>query len=629
MKKQEKKFVLAALALLAITGLLALAGCKNDTVPEPTRYTVSFDKGDNSEYTGDLPADITVESGTKLTAEQLEVLDSTDNYIFEGWYDGETKAEGGTYTVTKDVTLVAKWRDRGTVASVTFTPAGGTKFYLGELIEVSLTSEDGATIQYHLGDGSWKDYDAGGKIQVTVDTTIIAKATKDGLKPSDETTATYTVRKLEGISVTPPAQTVYSERQSFDPTGMVVTATYDDKSQREVTGWETDFNTVAGEKGLGKPVTVSYKEGDTTKEATFTIDVASYEFTETVQDVDSSYAGTMTGGNYKKFGDWPQIIKKEGVEIGAGTLVRGGLTYHVGSDGNYYVKAEENAYKSGYKYSDGSEVKQKDESNSPSTRWFKVEPIVWRVLTEDYKAPDGKSTGNALLLAEKILTGGIPYYVDRNTRTIIGAGTKEGDPDTVYPNNWQYSTIRAWLNGSYEEKNSQDETYTDKGFLQTAFTQSARDKIAATTVDNSTASIHPASDPNLWNSGTNPYASDTPTRDKVFLLSEEEATTGVHLKDKGITEDYGFDEYDRWVGDDYGTTTSTRIRVTTDYAKATGAYQNSTPGYGGWWWLRSPYYDLASDACVIDRNGNAFFSDFVDDSNGGVVPALSISLGGN
>ena len=104
---KSKKFMLAGLVLLAITGLLALTGCKNDTVPEPTRYTVSFDKGDNSEYTGDLPADITVVSRTKLTVEQLKVLDSTDNYIFEGWYDGETKAEGGTYTVTKDVTLVA------------------------------------------------------------------------------------------------------------------------------------------------------------------------------------------------------------------------------------------------------------------------------------------------------------------------------------------------------------------------------------------------------------------------------------------------------------------------------------------------------------------------------------------
>ena len=53
-----------------------------------------------------------------------------------------------------------------------------------------------------------------------------------------------------------------------------------------------------------------------------------------------------------------------------------------------------------------------------------------------------------MLLAENILTGGIPYYVDRNERTITGAGTKESEPATVYPNNYKYSTIRAWLNGT-------------------------------------------------------------------------------------------------------------------------------------------------------------------------------------
>ena len=585
MKKREKKFVLAALALLAITGLLALAGCKNDTVPEPTRYTVKFDKGDNSEYTGDLPADITVVSGTKLTAEQLKVLDSTDNYIFEGWYDGETKAEGGTYTVTKDVTLVAKWRDRGTVASVNFSPAGGTKFYLGESIAVSLTSEEGATIQYHLGDGSWKDYDAGGKIQVTGDTTITAKATKEGLKPS-ETTATYTVRKLEGITVTTsPERTVYSVGQEFDSTGMKVTATYDDGEERTVTGTiTTDTSTLTESAGIGKPVTVSYKEGDTTKEATFTIDVASYEFTETVQDVDSSYAGTMTGGNYKKFGDWPQIIKKEGVEIGAGTLVRGGLTYHVGNDGNYYVKH--------------------------SDKYYKVEPIVWRVLTTSYEVPEGGTGDNALLLAEKILTGGIRYYVDTSTRTITGAGTKEGEPNTVYPNNWQYSTIRAWLNGSYEANDTQNKTYDGKGFLQTAFTESAWNLIADTTVDNSATSTNPASNPKQWNEGENPYACGK-TTDKVFLLSEEEATNS----------EYGFGAYNN--------EDSTRIRVTTDYAKATGAYQSTSEGDGGWWWLRSPYYDFEDYARVISIDGIADSYSDVDYTYGGVVPALSISLGGN
>ena len=417
---------------------------------------------------------------------------------------------------------------------------------------------------------------------------------------SSETDKNNTAAKLVSITVTSPTRTVYSVGQSFDPTGMVVTATYNDGESKDVTDLATtDFGTVAAEKGLAKTVTVSYTEGEITRTTTFTVDVASYQFTETVQDVDSSYTGTMTDGTYKKFGDWPQTIKEEGVEIGAGTLVRGGLTYHVGSDGNYYVKAEEKANGTGteYQYSNGEQAGQ----DGTSTKWFKVEPIVWRVLT--------KSTGNALLLAEKILTGGICYYVDSNQRTIGGK--------TVYPNNWQYSTIRAWLNGSYEANDTQNKTYDGIGFLQTAFTQSARDKIADTTVDNSAASTNPASNPKQWNSGTNLYASDTPTTDKIFLLSEAEATT----------REYDFDEYNRYVDYGYGTTTSTRIRVTTDYAKATGAYQgDSSAGYGGWWWLRSPRYISVSYAHVIDRYGFANYFNDVSLTYGGVVPALSISL---
>ena len=410
---------------------------------------------------------------------------------------------------------------------------------------------------------------------------------------------------LVSITVTPPTSTVYSVGQSFDPTGMKVTATYDDGEERTVTGAiTTDTSTLTQSAGIGKPVTVSYKEGDTTKEATFTIDVASYEFTETVQNVDSSYAGTMVGGTYKKFGDWPQTIKEEGVEIGAGTLVRGGLTYHVGSDGNYYVEHSE--------------------------KYYKVEPIVWRVLTEDYKDPEGKSTGNALLLAESILTGGVPYYVSSDRREITkeketGTETetekeKEKEKVTVYPNNWQYSTIRAWLNGSYEANDTLDTTYTGKGFLQTAFTADAQSLIAPTTVDNSAASTTDA--------GSNlPSATDyacANTTNKIFLLSEKEATTGAYLKEKDITdEDYGFDEYSE------SGKGNTRIRVTTDYAKATGAYQDSTVGYGGWWWLRSPYCINVDLARVIYNDGDADSDYSVDDTDGGVVPALSISLGGN
>ena len=414
--------------------------------------------------------------------------------------------------------------------------------------------------------------------------------------------------KLVSITVTSPARTVYSVGQSFDSTGMVVTATYDDKSQREVTGWETDFNTVAGEKGLNKTVTVSYTEGETSKTTTFTVTV----FPEEVKVLtELEYTSPNHSGSewtYVAFGEWPQTIKEESVEIRAETLVRGGLTYYLGNDGNYYVKAEEkaNGSSTAYKYSNGEQAGQ----GGTSTKWFKVEPIVWRVLTTSYEAPEGGTVGEILLLAEKSLTGGIPYYVSTSQRTI--------GSQTVHANNWQYSTIRAWLNGSYEASDTQDTTYTNKGFLQTAFTADAQSLIADTSVDNSAASTIPSeitaealkSD---WNDGVNSYASDTPTTDKVFLLSEQEATT----------ESYGFATYsDSGEG-------STRIRVTTDYAKATGAYQSSTPGYGGWWWLRSPYYGYVNYARGINGNGFADFNYYVDLTYGGVVPALSISLGGN
>ena len=389
--------------------------------------------------------------------------------------------------------------------------------------------------------------------------------------------------KLVSISVTTlPTRTVYSVGQSFDPTGMVVTATYEGGKKQEVTGWTTNFGTVVAEKGLGKEVTVSYKEEETPKTTTFTVTVFPTEV-EVLTDYESPN-NTGSKWTYVAFGEWPQT---EAVDFNPTTTPK---SHGIFVD-NYYVEGNDK-----YVEKDG--------------KYYKVEPIVWRVLTDNYIDADG-ITGNALLLAEKILTGGIPYYhFDRKG----GSVPRNIEDKTIHPNNYEHSQIRAWLNGlSYQSKesggamqSSKDE-YKNAGFLQTAFTESARELIADTSVDNSAASTNPASNDKEWNSGTNPYASDIRTTDKVFLLSEKEATT----------ESYGFAIYsDSGKG-------NTRIRVITDYAKATGAYQYSTEG---WWWLRSPFYYYEDDARVINDYGYASDRNKVHYSNGGVVPALSISL---
>ena len=103
--------------------------------------------------------------------------------------------------------------------------------------------------------------------------------------------------------------------------------------------------------------------------------------------------------------------------------------------------------------------------------------------------------------------------------------------------------------------------------------------------------------------------------DKIFLLSEKEVTTSS----------YGFVSYS---SSEIG---NARIRVTTDFVKANYALQNTSSGYGGWWWLRSPLYSDRSNVLVIPSDGDAsdyYWYDYalVNDMTGGVVPALSISL---
>lgn len=335
----------------------------------------------------------------------------------------------------------------------------------------------------------------------------------------------------------------------------------------------------------------------------------SYSLTSTVIVLPTGTNGTAgTNATYVLFGDWPQTIKADDVTINENVSeVHGAFTYYNGSDGYWYVKCTENAHSSVYTYSNWTTVSQIDAN---STKYFKVEPIKWRVLTENYNG-----TEKALLLAENILTANAYYdYCDVN-RTING--------NTIYPNNYKESKIRAYLNGlSYYKQSSssdylmKDNSYSNKGFLQTAFTKEAQNLIATTIVDNSAEST--------TDSGNNlTQATDyvcANTNDKIFLLSEKEVTTS----------NYGFASYNSY--------DNTRIKVPTDFAKANYTLQWSEKSYGGEWWLRSPIEIFYNFAFYINPYGyyHPYYFEY-DNSLGdsyyyvsrnweGIVPALTISL---
>ena len=135
-----------------------------------------------------------------------------------------------------------------------------------------------------------------------------------------------------------------------------------------------------------------------------------YNFHETITVLPKGTDGTVgTDGVYVYFGDWPQTIKADDVTIDEEeSIIMGSNIYYKGSDGNYYVKCLENSSCENIQYSNNVPVLSKDFN---SYKYFKVEPIKWRIVDTDFDHDLIPGTpGKKLLFAETILTGNINFY---------------------------------------------------------------------------------------------------------------------------------------------------------------------------------------------------------------------------
>lgn len=292
----------------------------------------------------------------------------------------------------------------------------------------------------------------------------------------------------------------------------------------------------------------------------------------------------VDGIKYVNYGSYPQThVGDEDLIAELNKLTETNDRGYYEYDGKEYAKVIANPSQTGsyidaygytqfYSYSDKTQVK------SEVLEWFVVEPIKWRIVSEN-------ADGSYQLYSEYILDA-TSYCEYDYVRNING--------EDIYRNNYKYSNIRAWLNG-YDGTKYTISNYTNKGFYNLAFKDSEKGAIITKEVDNSAATTE---------STQNQFACEN-TSDKIYLLSYKDM----------YNSNYGFTDYE------------SKCAKVTDYAKAKGAYWNTLAAYmdNGYYWLRSPEYLNSFISWCIESKGYLSTSN-VSYTSRGVRVACTINL---
>ena len=141
-------------------------------------------------------------------------------------------------------------------------------------------------------------------------------------------TVTFTVKiiQISSITVTAPDKTEYYVGEQFVSTGLVVTATYNDVSTRQVTGYtltDENGNTIDMSTAGTKTVKVTYVESNLTKTATFTINVFNYAYVVGIDDNWSEqleYRMTLIDGTYYQISDVVVLIDGTQIKVKCGEV---------------------------------------------------------------------------------------------------------------------------------------------------------------------------------------------------------------------------------------------------------------------------------------------------------------------
>ncbi|CDA90610.1 uncharacterized protein BN710_00940 [Ruminococcus sp. CAG:563] len=306
----------------------------------------------------------------------------------------------------------------------------------------------------------------------------------------------------------------------------------------------------------------SYKVGDLIEFGSYPqSEVTDEEILNGIKSVEDNYKW-IDYNYYAGTGNWDDGNMKS-VD---GMMLYKDITYN----GNTYRAVKINQYRPYWTCETSSASNSWQDDNGYYTNkvyYFKYEPLKWRVLDASTglivcdSAIDSQPYNNYILGADG------QYWSDSNKKH--------------YASNWEYSSLRAWLNNE---------------FYNTAFSKTQQDRIKELTRENKSTY-------------DSKYDSN-PTSDKITLLSYDEV----------LNKDYGFNSS----SEAYDTA---RQRKGTDYAKCQGlyVYNDSGSNYNrtSYWWLRSPDTSLnAGDVKVGGYMGGSFC---INMTNEGVIPAFKFN----
>lgn len=275
---------------------------------------------------------------------------------------------------------------------------------------------------------------------------------------------------------------------------------------------------------------------------------------------------------YVYFGFYPQTLKETSISIVSTTPDNDG--YYLGSDGERYAKAEVVNRGNFPKLFNDRETKFEIDE----TFYFKVEPIKWII--------EEKNNNTYKLISDNAIDC-CKFCVSLDNRII--------DEETIYPNNYEYSEVRKWLNNE---------------FLNKAFTRDLQRYINVTEVDNGLNSV------SNRKCSKHQYICNN-TFDKIYLPSVRELTNVNYGYVNACNEEF--------------TIYIKRRKLATDYVKALGGdcfYRKDCTSWATYM-TRSPRTTGPIHMNSVGEQGQIFKSIFNYDNKWQlecIVPSLSITI---